>query len=462
MLSHLHTIDLLILGGFIVFQSYIGLRMLRKRGERSDATDYLLGGRRLTLPAFVATLVSTWYGGILGVGEYSYLYGVSNWLVFGVPYYLWAIIFAIFLARRARRSYFISLPDHLAQAYGRAPAITGAAVVFIMTVPAAYVLMLGTLGTFLLGWPLWWGVAIGSVASVVYVFMGGFRSVVRTDKLQFVAMYVGFMLILPFAVAKYGGWSFVTANIPSAHLTWNGGNTVWFILSWYFISAATLIEPSFYQRCYAAKSETVAKRGILVSVAFWVVFDFLTTTTGLYARAALPSLHNAQASYPALAIDVLPPGILGLFLVGLLATVMSTVDSYMFLAAISLGRDVICRLKASTDRGVRQATRWSLLIASVLAIVLALSSRSVIGLWRDLGSIGVPVLLLPVLYSFRKSKFDVSPFRVVAWMLIPGIVSAVWIGLRIVGEQYPWGIEPIFPGLLASLLLWSLVLRKGH
>ena len=66
--------------------------------------EYLVMGRRLSLPSFVMTLVSTWYGGVLGVGEYSYRYGISNWLVFGVPYYVGAAHFAWFIARRARAS----------------------------------------------------------------------------------------------------------------------------------------------------------------------------------------------------------------------------------------------------------------------------------------------------------------------------------------------------------------------
>jgi SSS family solute:Na+ symporter len=458
MFEQLHSIDIAIIAAFVVLQTYIGLRG-RKRGRgRTDAAEYLLGGRRLTLPAFVATLVATWYGGILGVGEYSYLYGISNWLVFGVPYYLWAIVFAVFLARRARRTLFFSLPDHLDQAYGTGPAVTGGAMVFIMTVPSAYVLMLGTLGSLLLGWPLWAGVVLGAVISGIYVLTGGFEAIVRTDRVQAAAMYFGFALILPFAVAKYGGWSFITGNVPATHLTWTGGNTVWFILSWYFIAAQTLVEPSFYQRCYAAKSEQVARRGIFLSVAFWIVFDFLTTFTGLYVRAAIADLPDAKAAYPALAFQVLPPGFLGIFIVGLLATIVSTVDSYMFLSAISLGRDVVCRLKASTDRMVNRATRWSLIASAALAILLALSSRSIIGLWRDLGSVGVPVLLLPMLFSFGEWLKDIPGRWVVWWMVIPGLVSAGWIAIRITTDSYPWGLEPIFPGLAVSVGM-VLILR---
>lgn len=466
MAVHLHIADWLIIAGFFVFQAYLGFRRSTRQAGSTDATDYLLGGRRLTLPAFVASLVSTWYGGILGVGEYSFLYGLSNWLVFGVPYYLWAAVFAIFLARRARRTRFISLSDHLGQAYGRGPAVTGAVVIFVMTVPAAYVLMLGDVAHLLLGWPIWFGVVLGALLSVVYLFVGGFRSAIRADILQFICMFGGFALILPFAISQFGGWSFIVANVPATHLTWHGGNSVWFILSWYFIAMSTLVEPAFYQRCYATKTEPMARRGILWSIVFWIIFDFMTTATGLYARAAMSDLATPELSYPALAFLVLPPGVLGFFLVGLLATIVSTVDSYMFIAAVALGRDVIARLKPTSDRGVTTATRWAILASAILAVGLALGSGSVIGLWRDLGSIGVPMILLPVLLSFRKKRSSIPAHRVVGWIIIPGVVATIWILVRVVTGGYPLGLEPIFPGLLTSLLLILLVWRRhpgdGH
>jgi hypothetical protein len=122
----------------------------------------------------------------------------------------------------------------------------------------------------------------------------------------------------------------------------------------------------------------------------------------------------------------------------------------MFLSAISLGRDVACRLKAATDRMVNRATRWALLASAALAILLAMSSQSIIGLWRDLGSVGVPVLLLPVLFSFGRQLKGVPSRWVVWWMVIPGVLSAGWIVIRIATEGYPWGVEPVFPGLVVS------------
>ena len=72
----------------------------KKSTKRRDTTNYLLAGRKLSLPGFVVTLVSTWYGGIIGIGENTYLYGFQTWTIFGLPYYIFAIIFAFFVDPR--------------------------------------------------------------------------------------------------------------------------------------------------------------------------------------------------------------------------------------------------------------------------------------------------------------------------------------------------------------------------
>src|SRR5712691_6803123 len=118
-------------GLIILYFCFLAAVWLRPPATRSAAVDYLVAGRRVTLPAFVATLVATWYGGILGVGEYTWRYGIANWLVFGAPYYLGAALFALFLARRAREAELLTLPDLLERSYGRGAALVGAVAVFV-------------------------------------------------------------------------------------------------------------------------------------------------------------------------------------------------------------------------------------------------------------------------------------------------------------------------------------------
>jgi len=432
---------------------YLGIT--RRLKKNSDARELIVGGRILTLPAFVASLVSTWYGGILGVGEYSYRFGLSNWLVFGVPYYLAAFLFAIFLAKKARQSEMLTIPDRLAQVYDNKTSVAGAVIIFLMTVPAAYVLMLGVLCQFLFGWPIWTGILLGTLFSIFYVYLGGFKSVVRTDLFQFILMFAGFIVLLVVLIWNFGTISFLTERLPASHFTWHGGNSGWFIAVWYFIALATLIEPTFYQRCYAAKNAATARRGILVSIVCWTFFDFLTTTCGLYARAILPDISNPVGAYPALALKILPAGLLGLFALSLLATVMSTVDSYAFLCASTFSRDIVLRSFRISDGKITTYTRIGLVIAIVMAVVLALFFQSVVDIWHVFGSIGTPALLLPVISSFV-GKRRLNPNRAFASILLSGGVALVWYLSQYgtASGSYWLGIEPIFPGLAVSIIIF--------
>ena len=455
-MTKLHPVDFFIILLYIAFVLFLGFR--RKKSKASSSEDYLLAGRRLTLPSFVATLVSTWYGGILGVGEYSYLYGISNWLVFGVPYYLAAVIFALFLAKRARRSEIYTIPHQLDKSYGKAASIIGAFLVFVMTAPAAYVLMLATLMQFLFGWPLIWGLLAGTLFSVGYVWSGGFRSVVRTDLLQFVLMFGAFFLILPLSAFRFGGLDFLRVNLPASHFLWHGGQGAQYIFVWYFIALTTLVDASFYQRCFAAKTESVARRGILVSILFWIVFDFMTTFTGLYARAALPNLHNPVTSYLELSAVVLPVGLQGIFLVGLLATIMSTIDSYSFLSAMSIGRDIIWRLRGEkSEDNIARYTRVGLLLTAVISIAIAWWAQSVIVIWKEVGSIAAPALLVPLASSFS-ARWRLRPKTALWTMIAGGGISGLWAATKLVSVfsgagSYWLNVEPIFPGLLATFIL---------
>ncbi len=444
-------------GLVVLYLGFLAVVWARRVGHTPPVLDYLVAGRRVTLPAFVATLVATWYGGILGVGEYAYRYGLANWLVFGVPYYVGALLFAFLFAKRARRQALYTIPDLLERRCGRGPALVGALAVFVTSAPAAYVLMLGTLFAAMTGWPLVPCVIGAALLSIFYIHHGGLRTVVFTDQVQFVLMYAGFVVMLAFLVARHGGLGFLHAHLPSTHFVWHGGNPPQAIFVWYFIALSTLVDPGFWQRAYAARDERVARNGVLWSVACWVVFDFLTTFTGLYARAVLPALHDPVFAFPELARVTLPPLALGLFYLAMIATVMSTVDSYGFIAATTLGRDVWWRLRGARDEaGLVDHSKLGLWIAAAFATALALARPSVVALWHDLGSITTPVLLLPVGLALAGRGMLNGRWTVVA-MVVPFALTTAWVIAKTIqpAAGYPLSLEPIYAGLAASFAIYA-------
>jgi len=451
------TIDLILVVGYFVAVLVIGFLSTKKQ---TDTAEFLLAGRSLTLPVFVMTLVSTWYGGILGVGEFSYLYGISNWVVQGVPYYLFAFLFAFLLAKRIRASNFLTIPDKLHQAYDRKTALLGAFLTFLLMTPAPYILMLGVLLELLTGWGLVPCVFIGTLATTAYLFFGGFRSDVRTDVFEFILMFIGFGIILPYAYGKFGGLEFIRQNVPALHLTWNGGNSIQFVVVWFFIALWTLVDPSFHQRCYAAKSGEVAQKGILVSIGFWFLFDAMTATAGLYARAALPTLPQPVMAFPMLAEITLPPVAKGLFYIGMLATIMSSLNTLAFVSAATIGRDIVWRMKQTDESRILVYTRVGLLFTAVLSIALSVYIPSVIKLWYTIGTVIVPGLLVPLVSSyFDRTRIPAS--YGFAAMLTGWLTSTVWLLLGWsqqlgTSDLYPFGIEPMFPGVAVSVVVWVI------
>ncbi len=199
-----------------------------------------------------------------------------------------------------------------------------------------------------------------------------------------------------------------------------------------------------------------------------MLFDFLTTTAGLYARAVLPDLGDPVAAFPALAAAAMPGIWQGLFMVGLLATIMSTVDSYAFLAAVTLGRDVVRRrqlpegaLLGGEDVDNLKPVRWALVATAALAMGLALWSGSVVVLWKALGTVGTPVLLLPLLLGHLGFGATGTADRRRVWvgMALAGLVSGAWL---LLGRGGPFlGVEAIFPGLVVSAVLVGMGARRA-
>jgi SSS family solute:Na+ symporter len=456
---HLGLIDTVLIVLYFLAVLVVGFRSGRK--EKRTLDEYLVAGRALTLPMFVATLVSTWYGGILGVGEFSYRYGISNWVVFGVPYYLFAVLFAILLASRIRATNLCTIPDKLELSYDRKTAVLGGFLTFVLTTPAAYVLMLGILVELMFGLNLTVSIILCTILTTSFLYLGGLRSDVYTNIFEFLLMFLGFGVIVLFAFSKFGGLEFIRSHVPAGHLTWNGGNSVQYILVWFFIALWTLVDPAFHQRCYAAKSGKVAKRGILVSVLFWFVFDSMTSTAGLYARAAMPGLQQPMFSYPLLAEITLPDVFKGLFYIGMLATIMSSLSSLALISAISFGKDLLCRVRKETRQTqIQTYTQLGLVVSAALSIILALLVSSVVRLWYVIGTAIIPGLLIPLVTSYfdrlRVSARWAFLSMLVGWLMSTG---SLLYGQILGGEanpRYLFGVEPMYPGLAGSLILWTL------
>jgi solute:Na+ symporter, SSS family len=451
---NLSIYDYILIVLYFIGVIYIGLRT--KTIDKNNF-DYLVAGRSITLPAFVATLVSTFYGGILGIGEFTYRYGISSWVMNAFPYYFFITLFALFLAKKIRKSELYTIADKLEITYGKKVSVFGASLVFLLVTPAPYILMLGILVQVIFGFSLNISMIICLFVSVIFLFKGGLKADIRVNIFQFILMFLGFGIILPFCYFKLGGISYLTNNLPETHTSLTGGTTIGYLFVWFFIGMWALVDPGFHQRCYAAKDEKTAKKGVFISLIFWFIFDFMTTVSGLYAYIHIKNIENPAMSYPLLANDILPSIAKGFFFIGMIATIMSTFHSLIFISATTLGKDIICRIKNITD-DKNNYTKFGILVTSILSILIAILIPSVVQIWYTIGSLTIPSLLIGIISSYSK-KLTINKNFILSAMIVSflfSFTSFIFGNINKINDipDYFFGIEPMYPGLFSGLLIY--------
>ena len=144
---------------------------------------------------------------------------------------------------------------------------------------------------------------------------------------------------------------------------------------------------------------------------------------------------------------------------------MSSLNSLTFISATTLGRDIVWRVRREKDESnVTRYTQIGLMVTAILSIVLSLLIPSVIKLWYTIGTIIIPGLLIPLVTSYFE-KWKVSARYAFATMLLGWLTSLSWLMIgwtKELGssEFYPHGIEPMYPGLGVSVVVWGLGVRE--
>ena len=241
-----------------------------------------------------------------------------------------------------------------------------------------------------------------------------------------------------------------------------GGNTIQYILVWFFIAAWTFVDPGFYQRCAAAKSPEIAKKGLLISIGLWAVFDCLTVLSGLYAVAMIQT-DQPLHSFPLLGTHILPIGIFGFFITGLLATIMSTIDSLSLISAITFGRDILWRIqRPQANSNPVPLIRKGLVIISFLSLFLAFAVPSVVGLFYVVGSVLIPGLILPFVFTLWNEKITIPERLASYWIKTPVGVSLIWFGISQISGQTFLGIEAFYLGMVISFIFLLFIMNRTN
>jgi SSS family solute:Na+ symporter len=407
------TIDYIIIAVYLMGMVGVGLWFAKKH---TNFDDFFLAGRSLTTPLLITTLISTYYGidVLFGDSQLGFTDGVVAWFGYARPTYAFFIIAAFLLAQRLREEDFKSLPDILDKYYGKNTRYVGAVTSFTYSLPALSLYGFGMLGEVILGWePVMGMLVLGGIA-LIYTLTGGFWAVALTDSIQFLFMCVVLALAVPFAMNFIGGFDKMIDMLEPSYFDTMGDLSIWLIIIYASTGLAILVEPTFYQRIFAAKSYKNVRNALIIGIFIWGSYDWIITIIAMAAKTGviqgiLPADVAPDAALLTVMVAALPAGALGLFMAGVLSTEMSTLDSYCLVAGGNVAYDIYkpaIKPDASDDELIKK-TRYGILLSWVLGFAMAISFDQMLGLWVFMASILISSVMIPILLglfvpSFRK------------------------------------------------------------
>ena len=398
-------IDIAVVVTYLACMIGIGVYVFRKV---PSFEEFIVAGRSMTTPILVCTLASTYYGleDLFGTSEFAYNDGIVAY--FGYTLLSLGIyVFAAFaLSGRLRRENFISLPEILERHYGRDAGILGAVASFAYSVPAVSLFAMGRISQVTLGIDPWVGALVLGLIALAYTLLGGFWAVAITDTVQFVLMMTTVAIGVVLLMGNVGGFASVQAFAPESYFKPLGSMPIWLLIAYVASLLSLLVDPGFYQRIFAAASARQARNAILIAIALWLAYDWLITAGGMLASAAvhqglLPAdLHSNDALLSGV-ILALPAGVVGIFLAGVLATAMSTMDSYCLVAGANLSYDIYRPLRKpdATDRELMRYTKRGIVIAWMTGFALAFLFDRLMSLWVFSATALTSMVLVPIMMA---------------------------------------------------------------
>ncbi|MDR0743695.1 MAG: sodium:solute symporter [Tannerella sp.] len=457
----METLDWIVIGLFSL--ALIGIIVWVMRQKQNNSADYFLGSRDATWIAIGASIFASNIGsehliGLAGAGASSGM-AMAHWEIQGWTILLLGWVFVPFYSR----SMVYTMPEFLERRYNpqsRTILSVISLISYVLTKVAVTVYAGGLVFQQVFGIKELWGIdffwiaAIGLVLiTALYTVTGGMKSVLYTSVLQTPILLLGSLIILVLGLKELGGWdemiriagattvngygdsmTNLIRNNGDPNFPWLGALTGSAIIGfWYWCTDQFIV-----QRVLSGKNQKESRRGTIFGAYLKLLPVFLFLIPGMIAFALhqktgnfLPlmenGVHNADAAFPVLVAKLLPAGVKGLVVCGILAALMSSLASLFNSSAMLFTIDFYKRFKPDTPE------KKLVIIGQVATVVIVISGILWIPIMRSVGD---------VLYAYLQDVQSV---------LAPGIAAAFLLGITWKRASAKGGMWGLIAGLVIGL-----------
>ncbi len=458
-------VDYLLIALYFLF--VLGVGFFAKRGV-SSSIEFFLSGR--SLPAWVTGLafISANLGAveIMGMSATGAQYG------FPTMHYFWvgAIPAMLFLGVVMMPFYYgskvRSVPEFMRKRFG-----TGAHLVNALSFAAAQVLiagvnlfLLGTIVNRLLGWPLWVALIVAAAIVLSYITLGGLSAAIYNEVLQFFVIVAALLPLTLIGLHRVGGWAGLKERIAGDGMlgaeqlhTWPGEqlsgfdnpvlSVIGIVFGLGFVLSFGYWTTNFVevQRAMASKNMTSARMTPIIGAFPKMFIPFIVIVPGMICAVLVNEMVDFKELYYTdpdaaaatgisfndaillLMRDVLPNGLLGLAIAGLLAAFMAgmaaNVSAFNTVFSYDIWQQYV--VKDKPDDYYLKVGRLATIVACVIAIFTALIAGNFSNLMDYLqtlfGFFNAPLFATFILGMFWKRATPTA-----AWLgLVTGTGSAI-------------------------------------
>ena len=465
-LISLGGVDIAIISIYFVAVLIIGWYL---KGQANTGEDFFMAGREMTAWIAGLSFLSANLGSLelMGWAGSAYQYGIlaTHW------YWVGAIPAMLFLGVVMMPFYYISkthsVPGYLQLRYGE-PARAVSAVTFgFMTVLMSGINMysMALVMKVVLGWDIHFSIWVSSITVAIYVALGGLRSAIFNEVLQFILIWVGALVIPVVGLVEAGGWDGMVAKI---HQNWPGNDYthLWSTmgsftdnpmgihwtgivlgLGWVISFGYWTTDFLVVQRVLAAKDIRAAKMAPIIGATFKMMVPLIVILPGLLGLAVLPfkltgedvALATGGHSYnevlPLMLARYCGPGLLGLGITALIAGFMSGMAGNVSAFATVWTYDIYRAFwnKRATDAHYVTMGRWCTILGVLVSIgtaYMVMEFKSIMDYVQALFSFFIaPLFGTVILGMFWKRASPQGGF----WGLLIGTVSsiAMWAWVKI-------------------------------
>ena len=467
-LARLGGVEIFVIAIYFAIVIFIGFYM---KGSSNTSEDFFLAGREMTAWIAGLSFVSANLGSLelMGWAGSAYQYGIlaTHW------YWIGAIPAMLFLGIVMMPFYYISkthsVPGYLHLRYGDGARALSAISFAFMTILMSGINMysMALVMKVVLGWNLNFSIWVSSITVAAYVALGGLKSAIYNEVLQFVLIWVGAALVPILGLVEVGGWKNLSQQISTnlgrtdyvhmwstlGHFKDNPMGVHWsgmvfglgFVISFGYWTTDFLV----VQRVLAADNIRSARMAPIIGAAFKMMTPFIVILPGLLALSVLPfhlvgesvAVATHQHSYnevlPLMLVRYCGPGLLGMGVTALIAGFMSGMAGNVSAFSTVWTYDIYGAFlnKRATDRHYVAMGRWCTLIGvfiSILTAYLVQHAASIMDYVQQLFSFFIaPLFGTVILGMLWKRATKQAGF----WGLLAGTVTSISLWLWVVHDH---------------------------